>query len=351
MAVSLDVLNATQSELYDPDIRGFVQDLYLYPELEKRGKVNTERGPSIQWPIPYGASAEAIGIDNGDETAPTDRATRTNQYEIAPHRLFAVITIPGLDVDTNDGKRGALKLYDMYPKAFLEGFPLALERYIHTGISGNTDLVKTAALQGFGTLNGLFSSGTKTGTTNGFLDFAAKGAQTDTVLDVAKSEAQYHYNQYQESNNAAELLAKLSLGIRQANHFGKKKKGVQLLELDPDSFAKYIEVRRDYLRLQVVNGKMDDGVDNEGGMLLGAKVVENQHIVLTDFTGDAAEGVGYGLNFDFLKWSWWRKPQMSKFREKAIANQDVFVADFLCMFAWYFEKLTAQVAFAGTART
>ena len=37
MAVSLDVLNTTQNELYDPDIRGFLQRLYLYPELEKWG--------------------------------------------------------------------------------------------------------------------------------------------------------------------------------------------------------------------------------------------------------------------------------------------------------------------------
>lgn len=349
MPVSLDVLNTTQAKLYDPDLRGFLQRLYLYPELEKRGKVSTERGQYIQWPIPYGAPAQMIGITSGDETAPTDRAKRINQYQIEPHRLFGVITIPGQDLDVNDGERGALKLYDMYPKAYMEAFPLALERYVHTGVSGNTDLISTADLSGFGTLNGQFTGGTRSGTTNGFLDFAAPSAQSDTVLNVAKSQAQYHYNQYQESNNAAELRSKLKLGLREAARFSKSKKGPQLLELDPDSFSRFQEQKETHVRLQVVDQKME-GEDPFSDVLMGAKVTENHHIVLTDFTGDALEGVGYGLDFDWIKWVWYRKPTLSKFEEGKIANQDVVVARFLAHWAWYFEKLTAQVAFAGTAR-
>lgn len=349
MPVSLDVLNTTQADLYDPDIRGFVQTMPFYPEVEKRGKVTTERGQYIEWPIPYGASGQMIGVTAGDETAPTDRAKRINKYQIEAHRLFGVLTIPGQEMEINDGRRGALKLYEMYPKAYLEAFPLAMERYLVTGVSGNTDLISTADLSGFPTLNGLFTGGTRQGTANGLLDFAAPSVQNDTVLSVAKSQTQYHYNQYQESANAAGLRTTLKLGLREAARFSKGGKGPQLLMLDPDSFSRFQEQKEQHVRLTVATDKMEGATLNED-VIGNARVKENHHIVLTDFSGVALEGVGYGLDFDFFKWVWYRKPELSKWEEGKIANQDVMVARFLAHFTYYFEKLTSQVAFAGTAR-
>ena len=228
----------------------------------------------------------------------------------------------------------------------------APKRFIHTGVSGTTDLISTASLADvLGVLNGQYTAGTPTGMANGFLDFAAPSAQSDTVFGVAKSLSQYHYNQFQEINNSAELRSKLKLGIREAARFAKNKRGCQLLELDPDSFSRFQEQKETHMRLSVSNAKTEDGDDPFSDVLGGAKVVENHHIVLSDFTGDALEGVGYGLDFDFMKWSWIRKPEMGKFEKNRIANQDVYVANFLMHGGWYFEKLTSQVAFAGCARS
>jgi hypothetical protein len=350
MSVSTDVLNTTQAELIDPDIMAFQQRLPFFAELEKRGQVSTERGTQQEWSVPYGAPGRIIGIFSGDETAPTDRATRINKFALAPHMLGGVIFIPKLETLINEGKRGAYKLYEKYPKATLEMLPIALERYVVGGVSGNTDLVSTADLSGFGCLNGQFSSGAVTGVTNGFLDFTAPASQSDTVLNVAKSLTQYHYNQFQESNNSAELYDKLSLGIREATRYDNKGggKGPQVLMLDPDSFTKWKSLKRDNVRISIASDSLDKSVFDD--VILNTKVVENHFINLADFTGSAAEGVGYGLNYNYIKLEWYAKPSMTKFEEGAIANQFGYVARFESMFRWGPTYLPAHVAFAGTAR-
>lgn len=351
MALSTDILNTTLADLRESAVIGFQESLFFYPEMEKRGKVTTEKGTYVEWPIPYGSPATATALFSGDEVLDTTRSQRINKYSVEPHRIGAAISISGKDMDISEGKRGALKLIKAYPLAFMEALSLDIERYLLTGVS-NSRAISTANLSGLLTLNGQFNAGVGQGITNGLLDFTTPALQTDTVQNVAKAVSQSHYNQYVNGTGAATLVENLRALYRSCAHFSGKKGiggtggGPQSTIMDSGSFGKWQAQKTDMVRIV----KVDDNPDKSNGttdVLFGSTVYESQHIVLTDFTGDAANGVTYMLNWDFIEWFWYRKPQLTNFEDR-LANQDAVVAKFLMHGGWKMEKLTAHGCADGT---
>jgi hypothetical protein len=348
MAVNLELLNTTLADLRGPLEMSFAQDIRLMKEAERKSNISTEKGTYIERPIMGGSPSRATGVFVGDETLDTTRRKKINKYQVEPHRVVMAIAIPKRDMIMNSGKTGAIKMIKEYPKAAQEAFNIDLERYLLTGTVGTTGLAVDAdQLYGWSTFNGQFAAGVNTGTTNGLLDMVAVASQSDTVQNVAKSQSIYHYNQYADITSfASNGDEKLRAAYRAAAHFAKDPNGgPDFIVADDATFGRYTLSKKDIVRLQIVGGKTDDGnllVDNLG---LG-RMVASQHIVLTDFTGDAADGVCYGINTDFWEWVWYQKPTMSDFEDR-IANQDSVIAKLEMMGGHVLTKFPAHFVVTG----
>jgi hypothetical protein len=158
---------------------------------------------------------------------------------------------------------------------------------------------------------------------NGLLDFLAPASQTDTVQNVAKSQANFHFNQFQSITAfATDGITKIRKLYRQCAQFaGKPNGGPDIIVMDDDTFGNYQDAKLDLVRLTALPQGTDKGnllqdVIGVGGVYASALIN-----LSTDFTAAPAAGVTYMINTDFLELVYIQKMTISDFTDQ-IAQQD-----------------------------
>lgn len=352
MATTTDLLNTTLADLRGPIQYAFEAKSPFHDLLKKRGQMSSERGQLIERVIMGGSPAQGKGIFNGTEIIPGGRTEQTHKIQLQTHRMVVRIDIPKKELEENSGKTGVLKLIKTYPEAVAKAIPQDWDRYFFTGVS-HGKVFDTTAMSGFNTLNGqkVFASGV-VGVTNGLLDFVAEGSQTDTVQNLAKSSSYGYANKYGEITSYAadgwKTYTKIAREVGQANPSSPDAKP-DVAFVDFDSYALIEEDNRDHVRVATSRTDLDKGGSLTELMLGGIRFIAAKNLILTDFTGDAADGVCYMLSLDGFEWVWFKQPTMSDFEDR-IPNQDVVTAKMEMQGQILMPGMRMQGVIAGGAR-
>ncbi len=347
MPVSTDVLNTTFAALKDSMVSTSLTRMKMYDMLRKKARVTPWQGGTvIERVFTYGSPATGTSIYSGDELLTPTRRSITHKYRIEPHRMIVPITIPKVDMLQNSGKLGVMQLIQAYPQRAVEGIMADINQYILTGRSRGL-VFTTTHLKGLPTLNGEINDGTRTGVTNGLLDFADPSSQTDEVQGIAKSVSYGHYNQRLDiggwtTGDGRNTMMKM---IRKANWHDPSGKGIDLIFLDPDSHANFEASKRTDVRITVVEDKTEktDTLELDLG---GARVIYEEGLDPSHFTGDAADGVGYFLNTNFFEWIEVEALKVSPFKESDY-YQDAVMAKAVWHFTFLCDRLNAQGVVTG----
>lgn len=352
MAVSLDVLNSTLQDLKGPLLMSFNEKTPLFRWLEKTGRTSSEKGTWIQRMLMGGSPSQMIGLYNGGETFDTTRTEQVKIIKVGTHRFGGAIAIPGLDLETNNGSLGAIKLIKEYPASVIAAMAIDMDRFFLTGVS-NGKVLSTSEMQGWNTLNGekVFSKGI-TGVTNGLIDFAAPGSQTDEVQSLQKSVAYNYVNQYGQivGGYAANGRRTIMKTYRQCARFNMAGPdvGPDMMFADDDTYANIEAELATRVRTEIVQKDADEKLASLTLPYLGGTLVAAQNLVLTDFTGDAVNGLIYLLTSSGFEKIDYKKFDISSFEDR-IANQDNVVAKALGQFAFVAPNLAVQGAVTGGA--
>lgn len=352
MAVSLDVLNSTLQDLKGPLLMSFNEKTPLFRWLEKTGRTSSEKGTWIQRMLMGGSPSQMIGLYNGGETFDTTRTEQVKIIKVGTHRFGGAIAIPGLDLETNNGSLGAIKLIKEYPASVIAAMAIDMDRFFLTGVS-NGKVLSTSEMQGWNTLNGekVFSKGV-TGVTNGLIDFAAPASQTDEVQSLQKSSAYNYVNQYGQivGGYAANGRRTIMKTYRQCARFNMAGPdvGPDMMFADDDTYANIEAELATRVRTEIVQKDADEKLASLTLPYLGGTLVAAQNLVLTDFTGDAVNGLIYLLTSSGFEKIDYKKFDISSFEDR-IANQDNVVAKALGQFAFVAPNLAVQGAVTGGA--
>lgn len=346
MPISSEITNTTFAALKGPLVDAFVRQNFLFKTLEKKARVMSEGGHLIERPFAGGSPARGVGVFRGDERLNMTRRQQIRRYQVEPHRLVVAINIPKKELQYNSGSFAVVKLMETYPKTTMEGAYQDINAYMLTGVSAGLTF-QSAELYGLTTLNGQFAAGRGTGVTNGLLDFTATGSQTDTVQNVAKSTGIWHYNQYRDIGSwTAEGMRTLRRVFRECAHYaGKQGGGPDVICMDDATFANYDETRLGLIRLKA----MTDRIESAPTLALefgGALVYSDLAIDLTQFTGDAADGVTYMVNSDHAELVFNQEPSVSDFKER-VGDQDVLTATWEAQFQFLLTKFPAHGCVSG----
>ena len=355
MPVGVDVVNSVLYELREPMEAAFEQYSPLHEALNKRGQVSSEKARYVEGGVASGSSAQATGVFNGTEPLDTNRTEVSKNWRISPHRLVTAISIPKLEMQFTSGKAATVPLVKKYPELHIKGLAMDFDRFFFTGVSNGIS-VQTSELQGWNTLNGQkqWTRGVL-GVEYGALRFEDPSSQTVEFQDLARSSSYYWYNGYDESTAAADLLKVIRKQQRIAARFALPipggTKGPDTLWVDDDTYAIAEERYLSHVRTVNLNQAQDNGKDAATNFIpVGtAKMMAAQNLILTDFTGDAAEGVCMGLTMADIEWLWYQKPTLSNFEDR-IANADSVIAKYEMMGMLLFKRLTTHFAVVGTAR-
>jgi hypothetical protein len=303
MAITTEVLNATLRDLKDPRINTFAQNNPFTKHVFKANGIakSSGGGTYIERPLMTGATTTFTGIFGGFELMNATRTQRSIQVKVEPHRIVGLVTIPEIELDQNSGPLAAFDIAKRYLNVNMDSYERCLESFFLTGLApavGN-HVLGAAEMAGLLTLNGLYSTGVRTGTEAGLLDFEAPSIQGDTVQNIAKSQGTFYYNQYAAvSSYASNGRKKIRALIRLVQqHSGEAKIGF----VDPDTFSNMDEEQQSHVRVTV--GSADDGgkggetslcITEKGVMFYESLDMDRTR---TGFAGTAlANGGGYVLS-------------------------------------------------------
>jgi hypothetical protein len=348
MAISTEILNTTFADLRGPLVNSFIRSNELLEALMSKARMPSQGGSLIERSFAGGAPARGVGVFVGDELLNMTRRQQVKKFQVEPHRIVAAINIPKKELLLNSGKAAVLRLIEEYPQTTLEGAKADLNKFLLTGTSRGL-VFQSADLAGMLTLNGQFTAGVGTGVGNGLLDFTAPASQSDVVQNVAKSSSYSHFNQYADIGAwATNGLAQLRKVYRQCSHYaGGMGKGPDLIVMDDDTYANYEASRLNLVRIAVVEDKTEK--TNMLGLDIGVgKVYSSIDLDRADFTGDAADGVTFILNTDFMEFPLQEAPQITPFTER-VGDQDVVTAIFSMQGNLICTKTPAQGCVSGGA--
>ena len=346
MSISTELLNTTFADLRGPLVNSFVRSNELFEALNKKARMPMEGGTKIERSFSGGAPARGVGVYVGDELLNMTRRQQIKKFEVEPHRLVMAINIPKRELAQNSGKLAIIRLIEEYPQTSMEAAKADINKYLLTGISRGLAF-QSSELKGLLTLNGIKEDGIGTGVKHGLIDFVATGSQTQEVQGVAKSASYFHFNQYNDIGTwATEGIQKLRKTYRQCAHYaGGIGKGPDMIIMDDDTYTLFEDDRRDNVRVTLVDDKIDKS--NTLGLNLGlASVTSSIDLDRGDFTGDAAGGVTYMLNTDYIEFPMLEAPNVSEFKER-VGDQDVVTAIFAMQGNLICTKLPAQGAVTG----
>jgi hypothetical protein len=355
MPVGVDVVNSVLYELREPMEAAFEQYSPLHEALTKRGQVSSEKARYVEGGVAGGSSAQAVGEYNGTEPLDTNRTEVSYNWRIESHRLVTAISIPKKEMVYTSGKAAAVPLVKKYPELHIKGLAMDFDRFFFTGVSNGIS-VQTSELQGWNTLNGQkqWTRGVL-GVEYGALRFEDPASQSVEFQDLARSNAYKWVNGYAESTAAADVKKVLKKEQRKASRFAMPipggTKGPDTIFCDDDTYGIFEERQDSQVRITTVQQGMDNGKDPATNFIMinTAKLIAAQNLILTDFTGDAAEGICMGLTMADIEWLWYQKPTLSDFQDR-IANADSVIAKYEMQGLLLFKRLTTHFAVVGTAR-
>tara|TARA_R100000234_G_scaffold33983_1_gene20044 strand:- start:15253 stop:16302 length:1050 start_codon:yes stop_codon:yes gene_type:complete len=348
MSISTELLNTTFADLRGPLVNSFVRSNELFEALNTKARMPMEGGTKIERSFSGGAPARGVGVYVGDELLNMTRRQQIRKFEVEPHRLVMAVNIPKRELAQNSGKLAIIRLIEEYPQTSMEAAKADLNKFLLTGVSRGLAF-QTSELKGFLSLNGQVNDGIGTGVTNGLLDFVAIESQSDSVQNVTKSNTYFHFNQYNDiSAFATNGITQLRKTYRQCAHYaGGIGKGPDMIYMDDDTYTNFEDDRRNNVRVTLVDDKIDKG--NTLGLNLGlATVTSSIDLDRGDFSSDAADGVTYMLNTDYIEFPMLEAPNISEFKER-VGDQDVVTAIFAMQGNMICTKLPAQGCVSGGA--
>ena len=350
MAITTDLLNTTLADLQGPIEHTFRYHADFYAWLMKRKKVSSERGQIIERPLLGSPPARGKGIVLGTETIPGGRTEATKKIQLQTARIVVRCDIPKRELRENEGKTGVIKLMKTYVESTVEGVTMDLDRHFLAGVSQGL-VFDSAELQSIQTLNGqkTFATGI-IGVTNGLLDFVAPGSQTDTVQNLAKSSSYNYVNQFgQITSFALDGMRTYRKVARECAQYNMSNSNAHpdICLVDGDSFARIEESNENHVRL--VSAVKDPGNTSlveipHSGLLFRY----SKNLILTDFTGVAAQGVCYMLSADGFELVEYEGFKMGNFDDR-IPNQDVVTAKGEAQFQLLCKGMRMQGVVAGGA--
>jgi len=353
MAVSRELLNTTFENFRGPLVRTFAQNTPLRRMLISKAKITTDAGSFVERGIITGSPSRGTGMFNGDEVLDRTRRKKTDRYRVDYHRVVISINIPQKELNQNKGKQGAVKLIQDYPKSVTDSYVMDREKYLLVGKSAGM-AIDSEELYGYSTLNGQFTSGIGSGVENGLLDFRTPADQTadgELVQNVAKSSAIWHYNQYGDIGTwATDGMKVLRRTYRAAAQFASGENGgVDLIFMDDETYGNYQESKADIVRTKKLDENIDKGNTLKDVFAL-AGVFPSQLIDLAaDMTGDAVDGVIYGINTEWVEIVQLEKSHMSGFVD-AGPDQDGVTAKLSEHEAMIWQKFPAHFCISGGSR-
>lgn len=355
MPVSTELANTTYTEIGTELQNGLVRRIALWDRLIKGLRTPQESGTYIDRPFAGGAPARGVGIFIGDELLNMTRRQQIRLLRVEGHRIVVAINIPNKELRMNDGKRGAVKLMEAYPKTVLELAAVDINTYMLTSASAN-HVFSTEALRGFVTLDGTDSSGVGLGVTNGILDFQPPANQSDTTHNVAKSSAIGHYNQHVEigawSSGGQRKLRELYRLC--ASHNGRANSGPDLAYFDADLYANFESDRFDLVRLRTIEDKTEKSTTLEFMGFAGMHIEYDPALVRSAFTASPqsgatvapSSGLGYMLDTNLIEMPTWEVPNATPF-ERRVGDQDVVTSTWAGQWQLIFNRLPAHGTVVG----
>lgn len=330
MAISVDVLNTTLSDISSEMVLALEKKVPILDRLRSKGAVNKgPTGGTYFEAVSMGtAPTTAVGVYTGAEVASGARALNTKKFSVESHRFFAAVQIPKQDLERNDGKLGVVRLIDSYPKATISGIYRDINSWLLAANDSITGLkvFDAPGLAGFATLNGQYvSTAGRVGVTNGLLDFAAPGSQTDTVQNVAKSRSYEIYNQYDDISSWATEGIETITNVYQTCAEYSSNEGPDLGVCDAATFANLLTYSADTVRIASTDAAIFGKKSVNQMMLFNATIYRDSALSLSLFTGDAADGVLYLLNTDDIEMNYFELPKVGPFKEYT-PLQDVVAA-------------------------
>lgn len=310
MALSTEVLNTTLRDLKDKQIMSFATATPFWEKLQKAARMESmDSGTYIERPFSGGPPGTARRLDVGDEAFSTTRKQNTKLIRVETTRIGGAISIPGKELDINDGKLGALKLIQRYPQTFLQSLAQDIESWwLIAQVQDSGFVVSNTEAQGWVTLNGDFSSGTGVGLTNGVLDFDTPANQAtagESVFDLAKATSYSHYNQYGAATSwAGDGEATIRDIYRRCTTFAPGTGGPDLIYMDPDTYRNWEMDRMSLVRINAVEDQTEKSTTLDIRLGKRAEVAYAYYLDRTASTFTAGtpgpdDGVVYLLNTDF----------------------------------------------------
>lgn len=324
----LNTLNTTLQDLSPDLVQAGEKACYLYEWLRTKGAINKSSIAGTFWSHDFttGASNVLTPLYLGNEVAPLGASQNILQYQVQSYRFMAPISITGLSLSLNKGRAGIVKLIEGQPKATFAAMYRSMNRWLLSADTTVSGFASATALDGLATLNSQHTGTSLLGVNAGLLSFAAPAAQTAVTQNVAKSFVKEHYNQYGDvAGFAADNLATPIKVLLDAQEFDAGRRGPDLGICDPDSFSNLITYSADTVRTsttdQAVIGKKFFET------MIGSCVIRRDtDLDRSKFTGDAADGVCYLMNTDYISLNYLEMPSASPFtawtpQQDAVASQ------------------------------
>lgn len=318
MTVSADMLNTQLSDLKGPIEHTATQAVPFYDRIVKGGAVaDTVKGNYIERTIMGGSPAQGVGIITGTEPIPMSNVDKTQKIRVEPHRIVVALPITKQKMIATSGTAGAMGLIKESLKAVVDLYPVDFESYLLNGVSTG-HVFSTTALSGWNTLAGdkTMASG-RVGVTHGLLEMDTEALQNGTIQDLLAAQAYGYVNQYGVVTTWASDGRKICRRVTRdcARWNMSKDETTDEIWMDADSYELYEEEQESKVIMQV-NKQLGDGSSNlyEVKAGLGAKNVRCSKILdRTQFTGLAASGIAYALNYKGFEWHWQQKPTTTDF--------------------------------------
>ena len=324
MALSTETVNTVLSGLRGPLGLSFARRDPLWKALYLKNKVRQTTGSMIERSFTGAAPARGVGIMDGFELLDMTRPQNIRRFRVEPARLVVASNIPKRELDMAQGENAKIDIMQDYPQAVIMGMKSDIDSYILQGVSRGI-VFATAELRRLLTLNGQITTGNGTGVTDGMLDFVAPAAQTQTVQDVAKSQADFHFNQFADIPAwAGQGMRTLRIVMRSCSAFADDGGGPDLCFMDPDVYANFEESKLSQVRVTVVEDKTEK-TDTMELTLCTSKVYYSPSLLRANFTGVAADGVTYFINTDYIEMPVLKELAISNYTER-VGDQDVITA-------------------------
>lgn len=345
MAVSLELLNSTQSEYSGDLIFAFERHNELMAELYDAKQVKFKGGTYIERPFSKGMVGNTTKIRNGTEMLTRTSNNILEKLRVQPGRTIHSLYIPKTDLAQNTGKNAVVQLINQYPVNDLKMLGNDKNRYFLTGTTSGRGITADK-LYVYLTLNGDFASGQGEGVTNGLLDFVVPASQSDTVENVAKSSATGHYNQYGlitgfSTNGSSTIKSVLRKCIREGGH---KDGRTYVLFMDDVTFGNLEAERDGKVRLSLNTDKTEAAAVLDLG-LYGATVYSSADLLPSVFSGTGTGGVTYIVDKDHIEYQVVEKTEFGEWRESE--DQDVVYNKLVEHGNWIMQQFPAHGVVAG----